>query len=78
MDKVNAEKALGDLESRITRLEKNLPTCPDCGYLLMGDESGGHPYHLQCYRCGSYWDIVEPTWKFKEGKKLGKKFFGRK
>ena len=70
------EQRMKALELRLAELERlipDLPTCKRCGFLLMGCEGhkpGDHPWHMQCYRCGSYWSVEEPRWKFVEEERL--------
>jgi ribosomal protein S27AE len=64
------EQRMRKLENRVNQMWKvlggksgtNLPRCPDCGFLLMADESGTH--HMQCYACGSWWDVPVPLARF--------------
>jgi hypothetical protein len=86
------EDRVTELELRMAKLEKvqeKLPWCPHegCGYLLMGCEGGKpgeHPWHMQCWRCGSWFNVepdpfdVKPASRNFRELKLDDEFFHRR
>lgn len=52
----------GKIPLNPTDLEAKIPFCPDCGFILLSEHSGGR-LHLVCFRCGFFTYVHEPEYR---------------